>query len=101
MSPEQTLIAVASSITALGVIVIFVRKAFVAIQKMVRFFDEWLGTDEKPGVIQRLDKIECDVAAIHKEVTYNSGTSLKDAVHRIEEYQRTNHYRIKALEESE
>ena len=99
MTPEGTLIAIASTLTALGVIAIFAKKSFSAIRKMVRFLDEWLGTDEKPGIVQRLDKIEYDVAAIHKEVTYNSGTSLKDAVHRIEEFQKVNHKRIEVLEE--
>lgn len=33
---------------------------------------------------ERLDTLENKIAAVEKEVTHNSGTSLKDAVKRIE-----------------
>ena len=46
-----------------------------------------------------LKYIEKDLREIHNEVTYNSGSSLKDAVRRIEDYQKVNHKRIETIEE--
>lgn len=99
MTLDQTLIAIAALLTALTVIAIFVRRAIRFIGKTVRFFDEWLGTDDEPGFAERLKLIEKDLKEIHGEVTYNSGSSLKDAVRRIEDYQKVNHKRIETIED--
>jgi len=99
MTLDQTLIAIAALLTALTVIAIFVRRAIRFIGKTVRFFDDWLGTDEEPGFAERLKIIEKDLKEIHNEVTYNSGSSLKDAVRRIEDYQKVNHKRLESVED--
>lgn len=99
MTLDQTLIAIAACITALTVIAIFVRRTVSFIRKTVRFFDDWLGTDDEPGFAERLKLIEKDLKDIHNEVTYNSGSSLKDAVRRIEDYQKVNHKRIETIED--
>ena len=99
MTPDQTLMAIAASITAITVIVISVRKGLTFIKKAVHFFDDWIGSEGNPGMLERLDRIEKDVSEIKKEVTYNSGTSLKDAVRRIEGHQDGNHKRLLLIED--
>ncbi|MBI0374717.1 hypothetical protein JBE27_00105 [Streptomyces albiflaviniger] len=57
--------------------------------------DDWQGTPARPGVpprpgvMQRLDAIEQQLAAVEHELHPNSGTSLRDAVDRVDE--RTRH----------
>ena len=99
MTLYETILAVAALLVALTAIIVSIKKIIMVVQKAVRFFDEWLGTDEEPGFSSRLKKIEEDVKDVHKEVTYNSGSSLKDAVRRIEEYQKENHIRITIIED--
>jgi len=99
MTIDQTLIAIAALLTALTVIAIFVIRLFRFIRKAVRFFDQWLGSEDEPGFAERLKFIEKDLKDVHAEVTYNSGSSLKDAVKRIEEYQKVNHKRIETIED--
>lgn len=56
-----------------------------------QFLRDWNGTParpgfpEVPGVPQRLEKAEVMLAEIAHEVAYNSGTSIKDAVHRTDD----------------
>lgn len=99
MTIDQTIIAIAALLTALTVIAIFVIRLFKLIRKAVRFFDQWLGSEDEPGFAERLKFIEKDLRDVHTEVTYNSGSSLKDAVKRIEEYQKVNHKRIETIED--
>lgn len=96
---NETIMAVAGLLVAITAIAIFVKQLIGIVRKTVRFFDEWLGTDEDPGFADRLRYIEKDLREIHNEVTYNSGSSLKDAVRRIENYQKVNHERIETIEE--
>lgn len=96
---NETIMAVAGVLIAITAIAVFVRQFLGVVRKTVRFFDQWLGTEEEPGFAERLKEIEKDLKEVHKEVTYNSGTSLKDAVRRIEDYQRVNHERITVIED--
>jgi hypothetical protein len=96
---NETIIAIAGTVIAVTAIAVFVKQAIAIIRKTVRFFDEWLGTEEEPGFAERLKGIEKDLNEVHKEVTYNSGTSLKDAVRRIEDFQKVNHERIVVIED--
>ena len=98
MTNEQ-IMAIAGTLIAITAIAVFVRQTVGIIRKTVRFFDQWLGTEEDPGFADRLKYIEKDLKEIHNEVTYNSGSSIKDAVRRIEEYQRINHERITVIED--
>lgn len=97
---NETIMAVAGLLVAITAIAVFVRKFIDIVRKTVRFFDQWLGTDDEPGFASRLKEIEKDLKDVHKEVTYNSGTSLKDAVRRIEDFQKVNHKRIETIEEA-
>ena len=42
------------------------------------------GFPAQPGVLERLQTIEYDMSNVKKELNYNSGSTLKDAVHRID-----------------
>ncbi|MDN3056169.1 hypothetical protein PH213_16775 [Streptomyces sp. SRF1] len=52
--------------------------------------DDWQGTparpgvSARPGVMQRLDAIEQQLAAVEHELHPNSGASLRDAVDRVD-----------------
>lgn len=96
---NETIMAVAGVLVAITAIAVFVKQFLGIVRKTVRFFDDWLGTEEEPGFAERLKYIEKDLKAVHAEVSYNSGSSLKDAVRRIEEYNKINHSRIEVIEE--
>jgi len=55
------------------------------------FLDDWFGTparpgiEERPGVMARLARIEERQATVEHELTTNNGSSLKDAIQRVEE----------------
>lgn len=55
------------------------------------FIDDWHGTaprpgvPARPGVMERLDRIEHHVGLVAHEVRPNSGSSLRDAVDRVDE----------------
>ena len=69
--------------------------------KLLRLFKTWFkfvqdwngeGTEDNPGVVERLkqgekrfDKIEEEICAIKAELFNNHGSSLRDAIDRIEE----------------
>ncbi|GAA5048138.1 hypothetical protein HNP84_000235 [Thermocatellispora tengchongensis] len=54
------------------------------------FLDDWRGepprpgVPARPGVMERLERVEQEVVAVRHEVTTNDGSSLKDAVKRVE-----------------
>jgi hypothetical protein len=82
VNPIVELSIILAAITGIGV---FLIKTIKLVRHIVRFLDSFLGTPENPGVLDRLDGMEKDIKHIKSEVTYNSGTSLKDAVKRIED----------------
>jgi hypothetical protein len=55
------------------------------------FIDDWYGTEDKPGITQRLNEgsarfeyIEGELKIIKEELFNNHGSSLRDAIDRIE-----------------
>lgn len=52
------------------------------------------GVPERPGVMARLQTLDEQVAAVHTEVNYNHGTTIKDAVARIETDVKDLHKRL-------
>lgn len=67
------------------------------IMQMVEDFNgehERPGVTARPGVMRRLQTLDDQVAAVHKEVNYNSGTTVKDAVARIENDVKIIHERL-------
>lgn len=107
----EILIMAAAAITAITVIFIGAKKIAGFVKKVVHFVDDFLGEEERPGspsrpgfsermgklegcmerVDERLNTIEYKVDSIEKELHPNSGTSLRDAITRIEK-------RVEALE---
>lgn len=110
----ENILMAAAIITAITAIIIGLIKTSRFIKKVVHFFDDFLGEDERPGVparpgfserMSQLEKslekgtekfstIEYKLDKIDYELRPNSGQSLRDAVNRIEK-------RVKALESGE
>jgi hypothetical protein len=114
MGLVETLILIASVITAGTVITIFANKLFKTFRKFVRFLDDFNGVEERPGQDHRpgfperikdleecmrevgqkvnslndtsdsIKKIENKVILIEKELHPNHGTSMRDAVDKIQ-----------------
>jgi hypothetical protein len=100
----EIIIMIAAAITAVTVIVIGIVKSGTFIKRVVHFFDDFIGEEERPGhparpgfssridkiencmerVDQRLNTIDYNIESIEKELQPNSGTSLRDAIIRIE-----------------
>lgn len=77
---------------ALSGLIYIVNRFTILFKTWFRFIDDWNGTDEKPGVVERLaegnarfDKIEHEISVIKAELFNNHGTSLRDAIDRIEQ----------------
>lgn len=107
----ETIIILASIVTAVTVIIVAVIKLGKFTKKIIHFFDDFLGEEERPGVAarpgfsermghledtiskvdERLDLIEFKITTIDKELQPNSGLSVRDAINRIEK-------RIESLE---
>lgn len=100
----ENIIAIAALLTAATVIIIATVRTSKFIKRVVHFFDDFLGEEERPGVASRpgfsermsqverqLEKgnerfsiIESKLDRIDYELRPNSGLSLRDAVNRIE-----------------
>ena len=100
----ENIITIAAIITAFTAITIAFMKSSKFLKRVVHFFDDYFGEEERPGqparpgFSERLGKIESclekvdskfktvefSVESIEKELKPNSGTSLRDAVNRIE-----------------
>lgn len=81
----------AATITAVGVIGVGVHKAIKLVKRFIHFLDDYFGEeprpgfDGRPGMQERLRFMEEEIACISFEMRPNHGTSIKDAVGRIEE----------------
>ena len=101
----ENIIAVAALLTAATVIIVASIKTSKFIKRIVHFFDDFLGEEERPKIAARprfsermthmerqLEKgnekfavIEDKLDRIDYELRPNSGTSLRDAINRIEQ----------------
>lgn len=72
-----TLGAVAAALTTIGV---FIPRAARQIRRVGHVIDQWIGSPDNPGVIDRLVELERRTG----ELKPNGGSSLADAVHRID-----------------
>ena len=99
----ENIITTAAIITAATVLIVAFAKTSKFIKKIVHFFDDYFGEEERPGqdarpgLSQRIgsieDKLDCvdnkfkiledDLTLIKKELYPNSGTSLRDAVDKL------------------
>lgn len=69
----------------------FVTKFLRLFKTWFQFIHDWNGSDDKPGVVERLqigsdrfDYIEQELKTIKEELFNNHGSSLRDAIDRIE-----------------
>lgn len=81
----------AATVTAIGVIGVGVYKASKLVKRFIHFLDDYFGEEERPGfegrpgMQERLRFMEEEIACISFEMRPNHGTSIKDAVARIEQ----------------
>jgi hypothetical protein len=100
----DTLILMASLITAATVVIVFFGKGFKLFRRFVHFLDDFHGEDERPGTPRRpgfserlsgvedymsemrskVTDIDGKVSFIEKELHPNHGSSMRDAVDRIQ-----------------
>ncbi|CAB5221740.1 hypothetical protein UFOVP359_45 [uncultured Caudovirales phage] len=91
MSPNEFLMMLAATITAIGVIGVGIYKISKLVKRFIHFLDDYFGEeprpgfDGRPGMQERLKFMEEEIACISFEMRPNHGTSIKDAVGRIEE----------------
>lgn len=101
----ENIITLAAIITAITVLIVAFRKTSKFVKRIVHFFDDYFGEEERPGVERRpgmserltkmegcLEKvdsrfnvIEYKIENIDSELKPNHGSSLRDAINRIEE----------------
>lgn len=85
----QWIIAIGAALSA----IIFIgKKVGLLFKSWFKFIEDWYGTDDQPGIVARLaegnkrfDALEEDMRIIKAELFNNHGTSLRDAIDRIEE----------------
>ena len=85
------LMMLAATITAIGVIGVGLHKATKLVKRFIHFLDDYFGEEARPGfegrpgLQERLKFMEDEIACISFEMRPNHGTSIKDAVGRIED----------------
>jgi hypothetical protein len=88
----------ATIITSVTAIIIGIYKASKLTKRFIHFLDDYFGEEERPGFAgrpgmqERLHNMEVEVKTISYEMKPNSGSSIKDAIGRIEK-------RLNALEQ--
>lgn len=79
---------------ALGLLWRMARGVRRIVVRVDEFVDDWTGIPSRPGVagrpgvMERLDGIEERIACVEHELHPNSGSSLRDAVDRVEGHTR-------------
>jgi hypothetical protein len=90
MSANELLMMLAATVTAIGVIIVGVYKATKLVKRFIHFLDDYFGEEERPGfdgrpgMQERMRIIEQELKCVSYEMRPNSGTSIKDAINRIE-----------------
>jgi hypothetical protein len=88
MSTVEKFIVIGAAISTLIYLLTLVSKAA---KSWFTFITDWHGTEDRPGVMERLEignqrfeKIDEELSIIKAELFANSGSSLRDSVDRIE-----------------
>jgi hypothetical protein len=87
---NEFLMMLAATVTAIGVIGVGIYKATKLLKRFIHFLDDYFGEEERPGfdgrpgMQERLRIIELEIECISFEMKPNHGTSIKDAINRIE-----------------
>jgi len=101
VSGVQTLATISAIIAGLYVLTRFLIRFWPWLKKVIRFFD---ALAELPVFMVDTNKTMAEqnvkLADIHHEVHYNNGTSVKDAMDRVELGVKGIYHRLDGLEES-
>ena len=88
MSTLEKFIIIGAAISTLAYILTLITKAA---KTWFTFISDWHGTEDRPGVMnrleignQRFESIDSELSIIKSELFANSGSSLRDSVDRIE-----------------
>lgn len=88
MNPLQWIVLIGAAASALGYLF---TKFFRLFGTWFKFIDDWYGTEDKPGITQRLNEgqerfanIDAELSIIKAELFNNHGSSLRDSIDRIE-----------------
>jgi len=88
LNPLQWIVLIGAAASAIGYLA---TKFFKLFGTWFKFIEDWYGTEEKPGITQRLNdgqdhfnKIDAELATIKAELFNNGGSSLRDSIDRIE-----------------
>jgi hypothetical protein len=90
MESTNFLMMLAATVTAIGVIGVGLHKATKLVKRFIHFLDDYFGEEERPGfegrpgMQERMRIIEQELKCVSYEMRPNSGTSIKDAIARIE-----------------
>lgn len=90
MSPNEFIMMLAATVTAIAVIGVGLHKGTKLIKRFIHFLDDYLGEEERPGfaarpgIQERLGYMESEIYCISYEMRPNAGSSIKDAINRIE-----------------
>lgn len=90
MNLTNLIMITGATVTATSVIVIGFIKISEVIKRTIHFFDDYFGEEERagfpgrPGLQERLRCMEEELKTISYEMKPNSGSSIKDAINRIE-----------------
>jgi hypothetical protein len=88
MSLLQTIVLISAAAAGLG----YLLNLLIRVTKTwYRFVEDWYGNDDHPGIVARLNdgqdhfnKIDIELKTIKDELFNNGGSSLRDAIDRIE-----------------
>ena len=99
MESNSFLMMLAATVAAITCLWIAIQKTTILIKRFIHFLDDYFGEEarpgfeSRPGMQERLKFIESEISCISYEMRPNSGSSIKDAIDRIER-------RLKALEQN-
>ncbi len=80
----------AATVTAITCVWVAVRRTMILVKRFIHFLDDYFGEEARPGfpgrpgMQERLAFMEKEIKGISYEMKPNSGSSIKDAIARIE-----------------
>ena len=90
MESSNFLMMLAAVVTAITAIGYGIHKVSILIKRFIHFLDDYFGEEARPGfpgrpgMQERLAFMEKEIKGISYEMKPNSGSSIKDAIARIE-----------------
>ena len=106
MDPAWIVAACALATIIVGLVAWLARGAWHIAKEFLEFSSEWKGTPDshgrpgRPGVLDRLSKLEGTTEEISRQVHLNSGQSMKDVVTRTEETANRTEAAVATLQKS-